>query len=191
MTIPRPAEVNHYLTGVVDMARGDRGGLAYLDISTRGFWRSFWSLLYALPAFVYFWFLRRETVLAETPDAEIGAEFILRAAFSDLVVFVASLLLVALLARPLNMTDRFVQWVVAANWMSLPLYYAWGVQSVVIRALDVTAGMAFLLTALLFTGLLFISYRVYKVALEADGMLAVGLILITNIVALITQLAIE
>ncbi len=188
MTIPRPAEVTHYVTGVVDMARGDARGLAYLDISTRGFWRSFWALFYALPAFVYRWFLHRELALAEGLEVEAG--YIFRLALVDLAVLVVTLAVLAALARPLGMTDRFVQWVIADNWLSLPLYYAWGVLLVLMRAAGAPSGLSGLLETMLYVAIIWICYRVYKVALDGDGMLAVGIIVITTVIGLIVRLSI-
>ena len=190
MTIPRPAEVNYYLTGIVDMARGDRGGLAYLDKSARGFWRSFWALFYALPAYIYSWFHDRTVFQANNPETVVGADYIVRSALADAAGLVVSLVVVALLARPLGMTDRFVQWVIASNWLSLPLAYIAGVVLMVTTVLGTHGSLTFLLMIVLIVGVLVVSYRVYKIALEGDGMLAVGIIIITHLVGLFVMLAI-
>jgi hypothetical protein len=186
MTIPSLSEVRFYLTGIVEMARGQQQGLSYLDLSAGGFWRSFWAIFYALPAYIYFWIADRNEYLAENPEAQAGAGYIAKTAFADFFGIALSLAAIALLARPLNMADRFGQWVITANWLSLPISYLTALIVMLTINLALPEGMAFLTMMILLAGVLVISYRVYKVALNNDGMLAVGVIIITHIVALMS-----
>ncbi len=186
MTMPAPDEVVYYVGGIADMARGERRGLSRFDLSTRGFWRSFWAVFYALPAYAYFWLFDRSLYLAENPNAEAGIGYIARAALGDAVALVLSLAVVAALARPLNMTNRFAQWVIAANWLSLPVSYATAAAVMLASALGGTNDLVFLVMMLLLAAVLFVSFRVYRIALNDDGMLAIGLIVITHAVALLT-----
>ncbi|MCR9137319.1 MAG: hypothetical protein NXI27_15085 [Alphaproteobacteria bacterium] len=189
MSVPAPAQVRGYLTGIVEMARGEAQGLNKLDLSTGGFWRSFWALLYSLPAYLFFWFADRRSYLIDNPDAEAGAAYLARAALSDLIGIAASLGAIALLAKPLNMTDRFAQWVISANWLSLPVSYLSALVVMLTINLALPDGMTFLTMMILLVAVLVISYRVYKVALKGDGMLAFGIIVITHIIAVMSVLA--
>lgn len=188
MNVPAPAQVRIYLSGIAEMARGDRQGLSKLDLSTGGFWRSFWALLYSLPAYVFFWFADRRSYLIDHPDAEAGAGYLAKVALSDLIGIAASLGAIALLARPLNMTDRFGQWVISANWLSVPVSYLSALVVMLTITLALPDGMTFLTMMVLLVAVLVVSYRVYKVALHDDGMLAFGIIVITHIIAVMSVL---
>lgn len=188
MSVPAPAQVRTYLTGIVEMARGESRGLSKFDLSTDGFWRSFWALLYSLPAYVFFWFADRRSYLIDNPDAEAGVGYLAKAALSDVIGIAASLGAIALLARPLNMADRFGQWVITANWLSLPISYLSALVVILTITLALPDGMTFLTMMVLLIAVLVISYRVYKVALHGDGMLAFGIIVITHIIAVMSVL---
>lgn len=186
--MPRPDEVLAYLAGIADMARGVPRGLSSLDLSTDGFWRSFWAYLYALPAYLYFWYVDRATFLAENPGVEAGFDYIARIAVREILAVILSLVAVALLARPLNMTNRFAQWVIAANWLSLPVAYVTAAVFVLTIGLGGSSEAALPVILLVWAATLFVAYRVYRVALNDDGMLAVILIVLTFAVGFLTLL---
>lgn len=188
MSVPTPAQVQIYLTGIAEMARGEPQGLSRLDLSAEGFWRSFWALLYSLPAYAFFWFAERRSYLIDNPEAEAGAGYIAKIALSDIAGIALSLCAIALLARPLNMADRFGQWVITANWLSLPVSYLTALVVILTVNLALPEGMNFLTMMILLVAVLVISYRVYKVSLGGDGMLAFGIIVITHIIALMSVL---
>ena len=47
--MPRLEEVLIYVRGVWLLIQGKPDGIHYLDVSERGFWRSWWYLVYSLP----------------------------------------------------------------------------------------------------------------------------------------------
>ncbi len=185
---PSSQEIRIYLTGIVKMARGDATGLNHLDVSMRGFWRSFWVLPLCLPAFAMFWIADRNALVADHPDMETGFGFFVKVALTDLAGILLSLLAVAVLARPLNMTDRFVQWVIAGNWLSLPLAYFMAAVTWLSVKMPGPEGadLPFLLIAI--GTALFASYRVSKVALNGDGMLAFGLLIMTELIFMLSTI---
>ncbi|MEX3011278.1 hypothetical protein [Hoeflea sp. TYP-13] len=191
MTIPSLNEVAAYLTGVVKMVRGETEGLNYLDLSWRGFWRSFWAFAFSLPAYGVFWMSERNSLLASSPDIELGAGFFLRAAVSDVAGVIAAICAVAIAARPLGISDRFVQWVVAGNWLSLPLSYATAAVTLVSLGAVGSQGAAAPLLLIVVLVSLVITWRVYRVALDGDGLLALILLVISEFVFVLVSLVIS
>ena len=189
MTMPSGAEIGRYMTGIVEMARGERRGLSYLDLTVRGFWRSFWVILYNLPAQGYFWLLDRSRILEANPEQTAGAVFFIRSFVNEIAALIAALVVIGLIARPLGMSDRFVQWVIAANWLSLPAVYFAAAVAMLTALLGLSDGGAFWIMLAAVIGILVISYRVYKVALNDDAMLSVGVIVIAYVVSWITMIA--
>lgn len=185
MTPPTVNEVAAYLTGIVRMVRDEPEGLRYLDLSAGGFWRSFWAFAYCLPAFMVFWTTDHLARLVDDPDAKIGLGFFIRSAATDAAGIALALLAVALIARPMGISDRFVQWVVAGNWLALPLAYAMAVVQLLSLGLFGQGGSVLLLIAVI--AALIVNWRVARVALGGDGLLAFGLLVLTELVFILTS----
>ena len=191
MTAPSAAQVQHYLSGIAAMARGDAQGLSQLDLSYRGFWQSFWAYAYALPAFGFLWFTDRHIYLETAENAEAGADYIFRAVLSDVVGIALSIGVIALLARPLGMSDRFGHWLISANWLSLPLAYLVALVLALVVIVSPPDGLVVITMILLQVALLVVSFRVYKAAFDGDGMLAFGVIAITFVIELMAALTLQ
>lgn len=183
--MPSINEMAAYVTGVVKMARNEAEGLNYLDLSTSGFWRSFWAYAYCLPAFLTFWLSERAVRLATVPDEALGTGFFLRSVLSDAVGIALGILAVALVARPIGIADRFVHLIVSANWLSLPLAYVMAAGTLLTMGTGGESGSFLLLIIIL--GALAVSWRVFRVALGGDGLLAFGLLVLMELVFVITN----
>ena len=114
---------HHYiranLAGAWAVMRGRPAGLALLDTSVDGFWRSFGAILLILPFAVLTLFSQRKLLQALGDSAApVGAGFSLNAA-ALLADWVAFPLVFALLARPLGLAARYVPFIVARNWAAV------------------------------------------------------------------------
>jgi hypothetical protein len=97
-------------------------GLALLDISERGFWRSFWAIAVASPALFLVWLSYGRELCALIP---VSVETImLKSAFVDFFSWLSPFAVFAALAKPLKISHRFVHYVVATNWASVIISYA-------------------------------------------------------------------
>lgn len=179
MNPPSIIEVTGYLTGVFKMVQGEEEGLDHLDISLQGFWRSFWALIYSIPALCVIWAIERDLRLRADASLEIGMSAFARDAVTEFLSVAAVLLAVAVLSRPMGIADRFVHWVVSTNWLTLPVSYV--LAAVYLAAASLASGMLIILIALVIT--LIVNWRVYRVALAGDGLLAVAVLLISLFVA--------
>ena len=183
--MPSINEMAAYVTGVVKMARNEAEGLNYLDLSTSGFWRSFWAYAYSLPAYLVFWLSNRAAIMAAAPHANCGTGFFVYSALSDAVGIALGITAVALVARPMGIADRFVHLIVSANWLSLPLAYVMAAGTLLTMGTGGESGSFLLLIIIL--GALAVSWRVFRVALGGDGLLAFGLLVLMELVFVITN----
>jgi hypothetical protein len=118
MAAPAWAEAQLALTGALRLARGDRAGMAYLNISIGGFWRSFHAAVLCYPLYL---------ILIAFPAA--GAHAVRPDNFDGLVVetihyvvsWVAFPLLILPLTDWLGRSNRFVAFMVAYNWCQVPV----------------------------------------------------------------------
>ncbi len=189
--IPTLEEVGYYLRGIWLMVRNDPAGFAHLDISNRGFWRSFWAYFYAIPAFLYYWVSDRDIYLLDNPGASAGFGFLVKLAATDLISIVLMYVLIALLARPLHMSSRYAQWVIAANWLSLGIVYVQVFALFLSRFLSKVEAAGALLLLLTLIAALVASYRVYRVVLNGDSTLAFGVLVISELSVMVMRLAVQ
>lgn len=101
---------------------GRERGLAMLDISERGFWRSFWAIAVALPALFLAWLSYGRELCVLIP---VSVEtIVLKSAIVDILAWLSPFAVFAALAKLLKISHRFVHYVVATNWSSVIISYA-------------------------------------------------------------------
>ncbi|MBA3446272.1 MAG: transporter [Pseudaminobacter sp.] len=115
--MPSIAEIQYYLTGAWRLMTGRTDGIRMLDISSDGFWNSFFAIVVAAPALFVGW-IGIVNEIGSDPVAPGPLSILLRLALIDLGAWVLPLGAMALAARPAGISDRFVQYVVASNWAS-------------------------------------------------------------------------
>jgi hypothetical protein len=110
------------LRGVWLMMLGRREGLALLDVSADGFWRSFQAILLALPGLVLSWFSHARDLSGLVPLSS-GA-IVFRSALVETAAWFIPIIIFSLLAKPFGVSARFTHFVVANNWLSVFFSYA-------------------------------------------------------------------
>jgi hypothetical protein len=113
-------EVNRSFRGALDLFNNRIEGLQAFDMSERGFWRSFGAIWLTLPAYIVT--VAAERVRLGLSDADQG---LLGSLGTDLVValayglsFIALPVAMIWITRRLDLTDRFVPFVIVNNWVT-------------------------------------------------------------------------
>lgn len=162
--MPSFAEIQQYFAGVWRMMMGRSEGLRLLDLSADGFWNSFFAILVAFPPLVVGWV----TISNELAGGEVFASrFALfnRLMVTDIATWVIPFAILALVARPAGIADRFVHYVVASNWASA--LFSWITLPAMLIRLFIPAAAEFanLLTFIIFIGTLVLSWRLTNAAI--------------------------
>jgi hypothetical protein len=105
------------LAGAIDVMRGRAEGLARMDLSVAGFWRSFAAVLFLAPITII-GFLAGESVPTDGTPVPLTEGRALLDVVGTLVNFALLPLVFAVLAGPLGLASRYVPFVVARNWGS-------------------------------------------------------------------------
>jgi hypothetical protein len=100
---------------------GRREGLALLDLSEDGFWKSLQAVIVALPPLLLSWTVTGREIAASSNLSVASAAG--RLAVIDMAAWFLPLILLAYAARPLGFGDRFVTFFVANNWASAIITY--------------------------------------------------------------------
>ena len=116
--MPPAEEIQRYFSGVWRLMMGKPDGLRMLDLTVDGFWNSFFAIVVALPALVVGWVAVANDASLYDPGFAGRLALVIRFAIVDLGAWVLPIALLAVVAKPAGIADRFVHYVVATNWAS-------------------------------------------------------------------------
>jgi hypothetical protein len=174
--MPGLDEVLHYLTGVVLLLRQKQEGFGWLDLTLRGFTRSFWAIVWCLPAFAVIWASWRLYYLAAMPvHTPAGLNFLVKLAVIDVVGWMLPLVLLAVLARPLGYGNYLATLVTASNWVAIPFAYAAAVPFALTLVLPTSAPFAGLLLYVVFGASVVLQYRLVWMCVGKQTLLAAAI----------------
>lgn len=161
--MPRFREVEYYLRGLWLLIFGQAQGFSYLDLSERGAMRSFWAIVWCLPATLTSWIWWRAVFLGGyPPGTKAGLSFFLRLAMVEAMNWILPLVLTGFVCLLLGFRQRFFAIVTVSNWLSVPMAYSYA--SVVLLAMFLPGmrGLASLLWLLLILILIFSLIRLLR-----------------------------
>ena len=174
--MPGLDEVLYYLTGVLLLLKQKQEGFGWLDLTMRGFARSFWAVVWCLPAFAVIWASWRLYYLAGMPaETAAGANFFVKLAFIDLAGWLLPLVLLAVLARPLGYGKYLATVVTASNWIAVPFAYAAAVPFALTLVLPASAPFAGLLLYVVFGASVVLQFRLVWMCVGKQTLLAAAI----------------
>ncbi|MEQ8451747.1 MAG: transporter [Nitratireductor sp.] len=118
--MPSAQDIQTYMTGAWRLMMGKPEAIRLFDLSADGFWNSFYAIVVAVPALTVGW-ASFAGDFAVGAGGRFGIVFLL--GVIDLATWVLPLIVLALVAKPLGVGDRFVAYVVASNWGSALLVW--------------------------------------------------------------------
>ncbi|HEX2148286.1 MAG TPA: hypothetical protein VHG11_11645 [Pseudorhizobium sp.] len=162
--MPGALEVRFYLAALWQLIRGDAAGLRGLDVSDRGLMRSFWAILWCLPAMAVSWAWWRALYLRGMPaDTSVGGLFFFRLGMLEIANWLVPLILIGLLAWALGLGRKYYAMVVAVNWLSVPFAYAYASLSLLLMLTPSLTGLLSLIWLFLMMALVFSISRIFRI----------------------------
>jgi hypothetical protein len=169
-------EVARSLRGTTALIQRRPEGIREFDISLHGFLRSFSAILLTLPAFV---------VLTQAMGHRTGADphpvllsdpaVTVMAALAHVGMFLAAALTMIPVARRLGLTDRYVPFVVAANWAAAVKITLYALPQLLLVIDWATPGLASLFTTAVAVVALNLLFVIARVTLQVGPWLALGI----------------
>jgi hypothetical protein len=176
--MPQLEEISIYLKGLWLLVSGKPEGLDWLDLSAIGVWRSFAAILWCLPAMAVSWGVWRLFYLANMPaGTEAGILFIAKLFVIDLIAWIFPLMLIAILARPLNYDGDLAAIIVSSNWLSVPVFYAMAVPAAIRLVVPESDGLTSLLSLIFLISVFAVIFRLMKTITNNQILLASALTL--------------
>jgi hypothetical protein len=114
--MPSAEEIFQYLHGAWRMMLGKVDGLRELDLSVDGFWNSFFAIAIALPALAVNWVTIADGYGELSQNFNDRFAIFVRLGIIDLAAWLLPLAALAIVARMVNLANRYVHYVVASNW---------------------------------------------------------------------------
>ncbi len=177
------AYIARSLRGAWLVMLGRREGLALLDISEEGFWRSLQAALISLPVFILSWADYARELSVSVPIS-LG-QAIWRIGLTDICAWFLPLIAFALAARRLLLSDRFAHYFVATNWASAVLIYLM-LPVIALSAIAPQWGEANTLASLIYFGVsLVLTFRLTHVTLNQNWQVTLAVFLAIVLVSFI------
>lgn len=190
--MPALSEVRLYLLGLWLLIKGDRSGFAYVDFTDRGLMRSFWAIIWCLPAIASSWFWWRMAILESMPPGfRLGGVFFLRMAMLEASNWLLPLVLAGLLALLMGLGKQFPAIVFTANWLSVPFSYLYGVLSLL---LVLTPGLTGLIAMIWLAAIVaFITgmSRIFRLVIGPHGLTIAALTMVLIVPSLLVSDVLE
>lgn len=185
--MPRLEEIGYYLRGLWLLLTGRPEGFQYLDFSERGFWRSWWAILFCLPPTLLSWASFRIYYLAQAPEGTVThPSFFAKLVVVEAMNWLIPLLVVLVMARIAGMAQAALPLIIAFNWLSVPLQWAYVPVSLIqiLSPLDASAALLYLLTL---GSYVFVTYKIGVAILGGQRFPAFVLVLVLFSVPLMIQ----
>lgn len=121
--MPPLEEVLHYLKGIQLLVRLNAAGLKWLDLTPRGFARSFWAILWCFPLMIPNWVWWHGIFADYTaPGLVPDLLFYFRMALIELSLWFLPYLTIGVVLFLRGPGNRFEPIVIAMNWLNVPIY---------------------------------------------------------------------
>jgi len=181
-------EIRAALDGSWLLLRNRPEGMAFFDQSIQGFWRSFLVILLLVPVFLVSGLAEKQFYFAENlfhPDAFPNGDFWL-AQFAGLVIdWVTLPVLLAVLAVPIGISQRYVPFIVVRNWTSLLASVPYMLTYLLFLLGVISPGITVLLSLTCLMVVIWYRYLVARIALQATISLAIGVVVLDVVLTLI------
>ena len=188
LLMPRLEEVQYYLRGLWMLLTGKLEGFNWLDFSPRGFWRSWWAIVYCLPPTVLGWVALRATYLSLMPQGtKAGADFFSKLAVIEAANWIMPTVTLMVIANAAGFGRLIVPLIITNNWLNVPLQWIYTIYYVIqILVPDSDLGLPLLFMLFLVSSLTAYFLIISRV-LGGDRLASVAIVLALFVSSYFTQ----
>lgn len=175
-----PMEARRAVDGLLRLMNSDPGGLALIDSSPRGFLRSFLAFLWCWPAQAFLSTALWRTVEGTRPETLSGmiGYFLTGSAF-NIVSWLATPLILYPVSGLFGFRNDYLRLIVVSNWFSLIAVYISFLPATIGYLAPVPPGAVALTNLVCFGLSILLYFRVVRVVLAGEAMLAALVTLIS------------
>lgn len=179
LRIPNLSEVGRSLEGVFRLIQGDEKGLGLLDTSANGFLRSFLAYAWCWPAQAFLWTGAWRTLPGSRPDTVPGmVGYFLTGGVFDLLAWIVPALVIYPVSQIFGFRAHYARTVVATNWFGVVAAYVAFLPATISYLAPVPEGFAAILSLASYGFVIWLHFRIARVALGGEALLAMLVTLI-------------
>jgi hypothetical protein len=181
-------EIRAALDGSWLLLRNRPEGMGYFDQSIQGFWRSFSVIFLLIPVFLVSGIAEKKFYFSENlyhPDTFPNDAYWTAQLFGLGIDWFALPLILAVLAVPIGISNRYVPFIVARNWTSLLASIPYLITYLLFLLGLVPSGIAVLLSFTCLIVVLWYRFLVARIALQATISLAIGVVVLDILLTLV------
>lgn len=190
--MPSLSEVKLYILGLWLLVKGNRSGFAFVDFTDRGMMRSFWAIVWCLPAIGFSWIWWRLAFLETMPPGfHLGGIFFFRMALLEASNWLIPLVLAALMALTMGLAKQFPAIVFTANWLSVPFSYLYGLLSILLVIMPGLTGLVALVWLAAIVSLVVCLSRIFRMIIGPQGLTIATLTMVLIVPSLLLSDVLE
>ncbi len=181
-------EIRAALDGSWLLLRNRPEGMAFFDQSIQGFWRSFSVIFLLVPVYVVSCLAEKRLFFAENlyhPDAFPNGSYWFAQFLGMGVDWLALPLLLALLAAPIGISNRYVSFIVVRNWTSLLASVPYLLTYILFLLDVISPGIVVLLSLTCLFVVIWYRYQVARIALQTTVSLTIGVVVLDVLLTLV------
>lgn len=172
------AYIQYSLKAALKLVKLNPHSMEFFDLSSDGFWKSFWAIAVMLPGLVLVSVFQYQGVADQSSPEEIMAYPFL----SNVVFFFLALpftaFVMAYFTKFMKISEHYASMVIAYNWMSALVYLIMSFMTVILGSGLLSNSIAgVILTVVGFYFSIYIHWFTFKVGLQISGALAVGVLI--------------
>ncbi len=175
------------LRGAWEMARANPKAMDYFDLSSDGFWKSFWALGVMAPVYILWVFFNLQSDVATHPDM-IAYPLLSESLFFAFILPFTAFVMVYF-TRFMKISANYAAMVIAFNWVNALVYWIVTIMTIIMASGIIGGDVAFII--MLIVKFYFTAYVVWftlKTSLNISGMLAIGVFLFVSLLNASVQL---
>jgi hypothetical protein len=186
--MPGFEELAAYLRGVWLLARGKSEGFSWLDMSDRGFRRSWWAVVFCLPPMFLEWIGARAVYLEGMPaNASVSHTFWSALLALDVLSWTAPYLALLAAMALSGHAGQFRPAIVVVNWLSVPVQWVMMVISIVQIAAPANDDIQASLALVLYIVSAFVHFMVLWQIMERKALPAAAFLVTLAVSSVVTQ----
>lgn len=181
-------EIRAALDGSWLLLRNRPEGMAFFDQSIQGFWRSFLVIVLLVPVALVSGQAEKKFYFAENlyhPDAFPDGGFWFAQLAGLALVWVCLPVLLALLAVPIGISQRYVPFIVVRNWSSLLASVPFMLTYLLFLVGVISPGVTVLLLLTSQVAVIWYRFLIVRIALQASISLTIGIVILDVVLALV------
>ena len=164
------------------LARANPEAMEHFDLSSDGFWKSFWAIAAMAPAFFLWAFFN---MYGQTVEIQEGVKIsypLLSEAIFFLIALPFTAFVMVYFTKYMKISDRYASMVIAYNWTSAIVYLIMAVATVILLSgiIGTQVSSIILLLLRVYFGF-YVFWLIFKTSLQISGFLAFGVLLFVKL----------